>query len=95
MGDKNPADIVPEHASYRPTLSKVEFNAILDVAKRHNDECIAQALANVVGYDMAADLDARKVDRDRILNYYKPYVDMLDSAHLSNIDKLHQLYYED
>ena len=80
MGLVKPADIVPVHDEYYPSIKLRTFQNLVRLAKEDNNSMLLIGLTQVIIDDIQADLSAGNVDSVKIKNYYRTYLNALDKV---------------
>lgn len=75
MGVKSPAEIIPNHPAYHPTLQIKEFTRLINIADSSNNASLLNGLIQAVINDINSDNNAGNVPNIQIRNYYRSYYD--------------------
>ena len=91
MGISKPAEIIPDHPEYHPSIFKLLFKRILDIANKSNNQLLIDGLAKLVIDDVNSDIKAAYVDFDKIVEYYSTYYNYLTHGVKVSTDLLSNL----
>ena len=80
MGHFNPAQVIPQHNAYHPTVSTEVFNTLLKYCDSTNNQNFADELVNLIVADITADNNAGNVPNQNIRDYYKKYYKIASNA---------------
>lgn len=80
MGYAKPAEVIPQHNAYHPTISTEIFNTLIKYCDSTHNHVFADELVGLIIADIISDNHAGNVPNQNIRDYYRKYYDIASQA---------------
>lgn len=80
MGYARPAEVIPQHNAYHPTIAPEILQTLLKYCDSTNNQVFADELVNLIVADISADNNANNVPNQNIRDYYRKYYNIASGA---------------